>query len=276
MLKGFQKTAKNALELQLPHPGIITFADFYKHFELHCYAPSPDLQPFVAHIWIQRARQPLPSFYTPIEILSGPNVYLFFTPQSAFIHGITKKELDYNPHAGNVIVGVKFKPGGFYPFLRYSVSTLNTSFPITSVFAKADHAFVNHLLAQPDTIIVHMIETLLRNSQPKQDKNLALVSNILHALATNNALQTVRATAKTFGMSERSLQLLFHTYVGVGVKWIIARKRLLEAISRAQSHPHPTWAEIAAELGYSSQSHLSRDFKATTGIAPSDYIKSLR
>ena len=78
-----------------------------------------------------------------------------------------------------------------------------------------------------------------------------------------------------FAMSERSLQHVFQTYAGVGVKWIITRRRLLEAIDRVRSQPHLTWAEVAAELGYSSQSHFSRDFKDVTGASPSVYLKRL-
>ena len=74
-------------------------------------------------------------------------------------------------------------------------------------------------------------------------------------------------------MSEQSLQLLFQTHVGVGVKWIITRQRLLEALQRAQSHPEMTWVNVAAELGYNSQSHFSRDFKEVIGISPSEYSR---
>lgn len=278
MVKGFQKPANNAPELQLTHSGIINPDAFAELFELHCYEPSPDLQPFVTHIWTQRLKRPLgQSSKPPVEIVSGPNVYLFFTAKAAFIHDVASLAFSYNPLASKVIAGVKFKPGGFYPFLRHSVSDLHVvASPLTSVFPKADEAFTANLLAQPNETIVSMLENLLRDSAPQRDKNLDLVTDILHTLAADASLRTVGATARAFDMSERSLQLLFRTYVGVGVKWIITRRRLLEIIVRAQDQPDPAWAEMAAELGYSSQSHFSREFKGVTGLTPSEYIKSLR
>jgi AraC-like DNA-binding protein len=275
MTKSFQKSANTLRELQLPHPGIIHSEDFATHFELHCYAPSPELRPFVAHIWTQHPKQPLdPSYTPPIEIVSGPSAYLFFTSESAFVHSPAQQVFHYNPLDSDVIAGIKFRPGGLYPFLRRSMSELDIAIPIP-LLAKADAAFRERLLSQSDSMIVSMIEDLLRSHDPKADKNLSLIAKITDALASDNSLQTVSATAKAFGISERSLQLLFQTHVGVGVKWIITRRRLLKAIDYAQRQPHLSWAEVAAELGYSSQSHFSRDFREVTRLTPSEYLRSI-
>lgn len=276
MTKSFQKPANNLQELNLPHPGIINSDDFNRHFDLHCYKPSPDLQPFIVHIWTQRRKQPItPLLKIPIEIMTGPNVYLFFTPDSTFIHDVTKHIFTYNPLLSDNIAGVKFQPGGFYPFLRHVASTINSTPTATSIFPQIDATFTKRLLAESDSTIVSSIEALLRTRNPKTNKKMQLVSKIANALATDTSLRTVSATAQAFNMSERSLQLLFQTHIGIGVKRMIARRRLLEAITRAQHQSHPAWAEIAAELGYSSQSHFSRDFKNNIGLSPSEYSKSL-
>lgn len=273
MAKSFQKSANTLQELTLPHPGIVHSDDFTTHFELHCYAPSPDLQPFVTHIWTQRTRQPLdPSHAPPIEIPSGPNAYLFFTPESAFIHHPAQHGFRYDPLKSNVIAGIKFHPGGLYPFLRGPMSALDAN-AFMPLLAHTDTMFRRQLLGQSDEMIVSMLETLLRSAHPKNSKNLSLVGKITDALAKDDFLRTVSATAKAFNMSERSLQLLFQTHVGVGVKWVITRKRLLKAIEYAQQQPHLSWVEIATELGYSSQSHFSREFKEITGITPSEYLR---
>ena len=275
MAKSFQKSANNAQQVHLDHPGIISSQRFNDYFDLRCYVPSPDLRPFIVHIWTQRIRKPLsPPSTPPIEILSGPFVYLFFTPEGIGIHTPDKHQFAYDPFAADVIAGVKFKPGGFYAFGKRSISDLaRNPLPLAAMFPSADDIFVKKILAQPDAVIVRVIEELLRSSQPQADKNLGLIADIMQALTSDNSLQTVSATAQTFGMSERSLQLLFHTYVGTGIKWIIRRRRLLQAISRGQGQSPRTWVEVAAELGYSSQSHFSRDFKEATGLAPSEYLR---
>ncbi|MDX2776666.1 helix-turn-helix transcriptional regulator [Streptomyces caniscabiei] len=277
MTKSFQKTASNLIEMQLPHPGIIYSAGFNEQFELHCYEPPADLRPFVAHIWTQRHKPAHVRPQVPMrEIPSGSNVYLFFTPTSAFIHPVGASSFDYDPFACDVLAGVKFKPGGFYAFSRRPVSQYTDPVPAATIFTRANATFSKQLLIQPDAAIVSDIEALLRDTHPQNDKNISLIAEITHLLTTDNSLQTVDAICQAFHMRERSLQLLFQTYVGVGPKWIITRRRLLRALSYAQSRPRLTWTNIAAELGYSSLSHLSRDLKKITGINPSQYTKYLK
>jgi AraC-like DNA-binding protein len=49
------------------------------------------------------------------------------------------------------------------------------------------------------------------------------------------------------------------------------RYRVQEAIERAA--PDVDWAALAAELGYSDQAHLVRDFTATIGVSPTAYAR---
>lgn len=222
----------------------------------------------MSHLWTQRTRK-VP-VHKPVEITSGPNVYLFFTKGSAFIHGVSKHEFHYDPLTSKVIAGVKFRPGGFYPFLRWPIQNLEPD--ISSVFPAVDKVFRENLLSQPDDVIVMMLETLLHNASPKSDSKLDLITNIFTALDDDSSLQTVEAVAKTFGLSERSLQLLFQTHVGIGLKWIIARRRLLATIDHVKCNPRRSWTDAAAEMGYSSQSHFSREFSKIIGQSPSNYL----
>jgi len=251
--------------------------DFAEQFELHCYEPSLDLRPFVVHIWTQRYHGAHDAVQKPLEILSGPNMYLFFTPDSAFVQGITPSEFTYNPFVPGVIAGVKFRPGGFYAFLRQSVSSFAAQgSPLATVFPGATESFKNTLLGQPDEKIVAMLETLLRGNHPCPDEKLDTIAKVLDMLQRDASLQTVTAVARACDMSERSLQLLFQTRVGVGLKWIMARKRLLSVAQGVRAQDYPSWAEAAAEFGYNSQSHFSREFKRVVGLSPSEYMRSGR
>jgi AraC-like DNA-binding protein len=50
-------------------------------------------------------------------------------------------------------------------------------------------------------------------------------------------------------------------------------RRLLEAID---VHGSVGWADKAADLGWSDQAHLIRDFKRHTGVTPSEYLTAQR
>ena len=275
MAERFQKPANNLHELTVAHPGIIDSESFNKYFELRCYEPPSDLMPFVVHIWIQR-RRPISHLTqkTPVEVLSGPNMYLFFTAEASFIHGVTRHEFEYDAFASEVVAGVKFRPGGFHAFWRKSVSELETdTSAISSVFPAADEAFRRELLTQSDEMIVATLEALLRSKKPKEDKNLKLVTKIVNALDKDTSLKTVGSVAQAFHMSERSLQLLFQTYVGAGLKWVLTRRRLLETVGLIKEKSESSQAEVAVGLGYNSQSHFTREFKDVIGQPPSRYFK---
>jgi AraC-like DNA-binding protein len=143
------------------------------------------------------------------------------------------------------------------------------------LFPGADERFAAKLTGQSDEVIFAMLEHLLRNKRPVPDKNLDLVTRIMVALEHDETLQTVAAVARVFGKSERSIQLLFQTYVGVGLKWVITRKRLLETVRQVRTHARSNWVEAAAELGYSSQSHFVREFKRIIGRTPSQYLRAM-
>jgi AraC-like DNA-binding protein len=81
--------------------------------------------------------------------------------------------------------------------------------------------------------------------------------------------------AKAFDRSERWLQQLFQDYVGIGLKWLLQRHRLLAAAQQIRDSDQPNYAAIAYDLGYSSQQHFISAFKHVLGKTPLRYKKEL-
>jgi AraC-like DNA-binding protein len=55
---------------------------------------------------------------------------------------------------------------------------------------------------------------------------------------------------------------------------VIRRWRIIEAAERAGdavSEDWPGWAEVAVQLGYSDQAHLSRDVRRHLALTPQQY-----
>ena len=55
---------------------------------------------------------------------------------------------------------------------------------------------------------------------------------------------------------------------------MLRRYRLLDVAEAVRLGKVVSWAEIAADLGYADQSHLSREFRAATGRTPSAYAEA--
>ncbi len=113
------------------------------------------------------------------------------------------------------------------------------------------------------------------SEHPQRDANIELINEIITAIATDESLQTVTAVAKAFGRSERWLQQLFRDYVGIGLKWLLQRHKLLAAAQQIRESDQPNWATITYDLGYSSQQHFIMAFKQVLGKTPLQYKKEL-
>lgn len=68
-------------------------------------------------------------------------------------------------------------------------------------------------------------------------------------------------------LGERALQRLTARRLGLSPAWLVRRRRLHEASSRLRDG-RVRLADLAAELGYADQAHLTRDFRAATGLTP--------
>jgi len=259
-----------------PSHGVMNPQWFFKNFSLRCYSPSPQLTPFVEHFFVIRwdpKRQPNPSFD---YILTEPAITMFLGKQQPHMWGIVAEKVAFSLTGDGVEVGIKFAPGGLYSFWEHDVSDITRRVaPATTVFPEITSSFLEKLYARDDDAsFVEALEKFLTERKVKPDKNLLLIQRIARSVHDNN-YTSVAEVAEEFKINERTLHHLFKRRVGVGVKWLLMRPRLLEAVRHANSPSKPDWTRIAADLGYNTQSHFVNDFKKYIGISPSKYIQTL-
>nr|MBK7066264.1 helix-turn-helix transcriptional regulator [Deltaproteobacteria bacterium] len=100
------------------------------------------------------------------------------------------------------------------------------------------------------------------------------VPSLLALLQGDPSLVRVDLLAERAGLSMRSIQRLFLQEVGVPASQVVRRARMQEAASASPGALSPgTWADLAAELGYTDQSHFIRDFKQQIGQTPTRYAR---
>jgi len=63
-------------------------------------------------------------------------------------------------------------------------------------------------------------------------------------------------------------------HAGVSPTWVLRRYRLLDVAEAVRNGERVSWAQVAADLGYADQAHLSRDFHAATGRTPAAYTQA--
>ena len=244
-------------------------------FTLSRHLPPDDLAPFLLYWWEVRwdlRGQP------PHEqaILPHPNVNLALEASGARIFGVDRSIFTRRLTGAGKALGVRFRPGGFHPFYRKSIATLNDRvIPARQVFGPAADEACAAVMSPgaDDAAMVAAAERLLRGFGAAPDPAAAQVAGMVERIGGDAELRRVTALAEAFSVPERRLQRLFAEYVGVSPKWVIRRARLLEAARRADAGDVVDWGALALDLGYADQAHLTRDFTASLGVPPAKYAR---
>ncbi|TDC81804.1 AraC family transcriptional regulator [Actinomadura sp. 7K507] len=262
--------------------GILHARTGLERFHTERTAPPPALAPFVDFFWVLhwdlRGRPPHRQ-----RLLTLPSVHMTFTSYltsgatRARIVGVVRDEFVEEIADDGRVVGVGFRPGGVRPFLGdgVPVSALTGRFAgVDEVFGADGLALAGEIFAAPGAGEgLGLLTEFLVARRPERDASAERAAGIVERISARPGLLRVDELAEDVGLSPRSLQRLFHDYVGVGPKWVIRRFRMQEAHERAASGSPVDWAEVAAELGYADQAHFTRDFTAAVGTPPARYAR---
>lgn len=269
--KILQKSAEN-----YEPRGRLDPAGFKRHINFQTYLPPTELAPLIEHFWIIRWDKADTTYYSE-EVMHRPYVDIFISMQQSGIQGTFRGKRTYIAEGKGRIIGVRFRPGGFHAIWDGSMADLQDKvIDLKKVFPQIDNQFIEQLLMLDDQAVIHELIILVQAKHPLQDSNIELINEIITAIEINDSLQTVTAVAKNFARSERLLQQLFQDYLGIGLKWLLQRYRLLAAAQQIRESARPNWAAIAYNLGYSNQQHFITDFKKVLGKTPRQYKKSLK
>jgi len=250
-------------------------AGFERHVQFRTVPPPADLAPFIEHFWVIRWDSAL-GHYDSAEVMHRPYVDVFLSAQESGIQGTFRGKRTYSAAGSGRIIGIRFRPGAFHAFWRGEMADLQDKvIGLNQVFPWADEAGVRGILAQDDDTAIGELVTLLRADLPKADDAIETINDIIADVEKNEELNTVAAVARASGRSERWLQQVFRDFLGIGLKWLLQRRRLLAAAEQIRASAEPDWAGIAYELGYSSQQHFITDFKTVLGSTPLQYKKAL-
>ncbi|MEV6853742.1 DUF6597 domain-containing transcriptional factor [Streptomyces microflavus] len=257
--------------------GIVDAPDLFTRVRFRRREPAPALRPYLEHYWLidWDLDQPYAAHVVP-----HPSVNLVLQRYEA---GESARErAGYAEVAGiglglftqkltgrGRVCGVQFRPGGFRPFApEHALSDL-TGRRIDAAEVLRTPPPVGAVLDPDDEDArVRALDACLLALEPRPDPQATLAMELVDRVRTDRSVRRVGQLARSAGLSPRTLQRLFSAYVGVGPKWVILRYRIHEALERAESEPAVDWARLAADLGYSDQAHLVRDFTATVGVPP--------
>ncbi len=254
--------------------GILNQRAGEKKFRLSRHLASPDLDCFIEQYWIVawdlRGQPPQTQ-----ETLPHPSVHMVFEKNNSRIFGVPTGKFSRLLEGQGRVFGIKFRPGGFYPFAKLPVSNFNGKLiEIEEVFGADAKALETALLGlENESQMLELAENFLRRYSPEPDPHLEMINRLVDRIITDRAILKVEDVASRFNLTPRTLQRLFSQYVGVSPKWVIQRYRLHEAAEQLAQHPVADWSELAQDLGYFDQAHFIKDFKTVVGTTPAEYAR---
>jgi AraC-like DNA-binding protein len=250
-------------------------AGFARNVQFSTRPPPPNLRLFVEHFWSIRWSL-AEGTYESAEVMHRPYVDIFVSREQSGIQGTFRNKRIYLARGTSRILGVRFRPGGFKPFWPGRMADLqDRNADISEAFPEAGTTFAASLMEMDEDSAANAFADLLQARLPRLDRDIDLINAIIAATETDDTLTSVASVAQMFGRSERWLQQLFNDYVGIGLKWLLQRQRLIAAAAAIRAADEPDWAAIAYDLGYSSQQHFITDFRQVLGDTPVQYRDKL-
>jgi AraC-like DNA-binding protein len=240
-----------------------------------CVAPQEDLADLVERHWIVRWDQSgRPALRH--EVLPDPSINLVVEPLGRFLYGVGSGRSLHELTGRGMVVGTKFRPGGFSGFLPGSVSALTgrvVSLPEAFGAAGAQLDVELEHAVDIEAIIV-AVSGFLRRRRPAHDPQRTLVMEVLEAMRSAPPGTRVGDLAASVALTPRTLQRVFARHVGASPKQVLLRLRRQRAVDQLSEESTPSLARLAADLGYFDQAHLAQDFRTTVRRSPSAVASS--
>jgi AraC-like DNA-binding protein len=176
--------------------------------------------------------------------------------------------------AGSHFFGVRLRPGVAAEYLTDAGRELvDRSAPLADVTLSGRASLGERIAEAPDHAArVAVVSEFLLGSGARLRPSDHRVRRAVELLRDAAGPAPVRAVAADLGLSERQLERLFKERVGIGPKLYARVARLERALSLLDS-PIRGQAALASAAGYADEPHLIRDFRALTGVTPTDIAR---
>jgi AraC-like DNA-binding protein len=237
------------------------------------WAPDPPTDRFVTRYWKTAWDLPEP-FVQPIVTYPAVNVVVQ-ADGSAVVSGVQRRNDQRELRGSGWALGALFRSGGFRPFVTAPMGQLvDQRVPMAEIFGRDAVEFARRIVdSNDDEERLACFSTFLAERAPTERTFGEDVSDLVEwAVHSNPPVTSVTDLALQAGVSQRTLQRSFIEHVGISPKQVLNRLRVQAAAAAAQA-PITSWADVAHQLGYADQAHLTSAVRAAYGAPPAAYAR---
>jgi AraC-like DNA-binding protein len=249
--------------------------------------PCASLLPFIKLLWTSDGTAPsgaarelvLPTGWSHLVFrLDAVPLRLYAHPQEAESQSVSTVVVGgarLSPYCRDVSrpvpsVGIQFQPGGAACVLGVPANELaGRHTPLDDLWGAQVELMREQLaeIAEPRRRL-EVLEALLHDRLERAFRPSAAV---LAAIARLEGAEPVHQVVRESGYSHRQFNQLFSRAVGLTPKAYQRVRRFQAALHQIHAAAARGAAQLAPGAGYADQAHLSRDFKAFTGLTIGEY-----
>jgi len=238
------------------------------------YAPPPALADHLLCFWTQSITGC--GDYAQRVLPDGCIDIIFINDEAPVVIGPWSKPFIAQLPVDTKIVGARWHPGHAPALLGLpAAELLNQSVALRDVWSRARGSLLERVSAQQNlTARKWALEAALANLVPHAPPIDPVVNASIQWLA-QHPHGRVGQLSQWIGISSRQLQRRFSASVGYGPKAfqaILRFQRLLH-VSGSRTHRR-NLAELAADVGYADQAHMTREVQRLSGCSPTVLLPS--
>lgn len=262
------------------------FSDAPGEWSLRRAAPDTSLAGIVKEFWeVEGALRPfretlLPNGCVEVMINLGPPHRVLSDAgtgvwERGWFSGLHERALVIESLAGTHLLSARLHPLGAARILGRKVAAAANGIVDLEVFLGADGARLreNARIATSQEERFLILESYLQRQLNSQDAIPEFVSSAGEIIERDHGSLRVADLHKVVGVSRKHLAVSFTRYVGMSTKAYAKIQRFIWTLARLQQSTSVAWSNLAAEAGYSDQSHLVRDFQRIGAASPTDYLR---
>ena len=172
------------------------------------------------------------------------------------------------------MVGVCFRAGGAFPFLRMPAGELSdVSVSLDRLWGAAAANLREQLLSAPThRARFQTLERILLAELNRGIESQDAVGFALRRFMTHPHVTSVAAVTDQTGLSPKRFIQLFRDHTGFTPKVFCRIRRFQQALDLMEGRRVVEWSNVALDCGYFDQAHFIHDFRAFSGINPTSYL----
>lgn len=177
--------------------------------------------------------------------------------------------------AADELLGVHFAPGGAFPFIDCAFGDLhNGNFRLSDVFGETRATRLLERLHRTPTVPAkfRVLEGWLLANARRPLRHHPAVKFAMTEFRRDSGLGSSRAIAEKVNLSQGRFVRLFRDEVGLTPKLFSRLLRFNDVVLRIGRRDEVDWADLALSCGYFDQSHFNHDFRAFSGLSPTEYM----